>query len=166
VESGCGGDRSLIVVKTMAAFGDGGVEVIYGVEVFVDEGLVDQGPEVLGGLQFGAVSGLIEVLMASGMPRPIPVGSTCGLAARRTGRGDQATGSRSRTSIGQPCSVSARAGGNQDGRIGGGELRDPPHYGRTFGLSHLASLAHTKRDRPFSSPVSCRANRRIGQVRQ
>jgi len=30
--------------------------------------------------------------MASGMPRPIPVGSTCGLAARRTGRGDQATG--------------------------------------------------------------------------
>jgi len=43
----------LIVVKTMAAFGDGGVEVIYGVEVFVDEGLVDQGPEVLAGCSSG-----------------------------------------------------------------------------------------------------------------
>ena len=44
-----------ILVEGDAAFGDGGVELGEGLEVLVDDRLVDQGPEGFGGLQFGRV---------------------------------------------------------------------------------------------------------------
>ena len=55
MESGRSLDEVSILVEGDAAFGDGGVELGEGLEVLVDDRLVDEGPEGFGGLQFGSV---------------------------------------------------------------------------------------------------------------
>src|SRR6516165_6385587 len=48
------------VEEDAASLGNSGIKVIDGFEVLVDERFVDEGPEALGGLQFGAVRRLID----------------------------------------------------------------------------------------------------------
>jgi hypothetical protein len=60
MEVGVAFDDVLIVEEVTASCSDNGIEVIDRFEVLVGERFVDQGPEVLGGLEFGAVSGLID----------------------------------------------------------------------------------------------------------
>lgn len=50
MEVGVLGNAVLILVEVAASLADDSVEIIDGVEVFVDERLIDEGPQVLGGL--------------------------------------------------------------------------------------------------------------------
>jgi hypothetical protein len=43
-----------------ASIADGGIEIVDGIEVFVGQRLVDERPQMFGGLQFGAVGRLID----------------------------------------------------------------------------------------------------------
>ena len=69
MESGWSLHQVSILVEGDAAFGDGGVELGEGLEVLVDDRLVDQGPEGFGGLQFGRVSPAPD-LIRGGASRP------------------------------------------------------------------------------------------------
>lgn len=53
-------DECAVLMQIAAALGDGSVEIVERSEVFVGERLVDERPQVLGGLQFGRAGGLIE----------------------------------------------------------------------------------------------------------
>ena len=55
MESGLASDEVAIVAEGDAALGDDGIEVGEGVEVLVDDGFVDVGPEGFGRLQLGGV---------------------------------------------------------------------------------------------------------------
>ena len=55
MEFGGFGDGVLVIVQRAASLGDGGVEIVDGLEMFVDQRLIDEGPQVLGRLQFGRV---------------------------------------------------------------------------------------------------------------
>ena len=57
MESGWSLDEFSILVEGDASFGDGGIEVGEGLEVLVDDRLVDEGPEGFGELQFESVGG-------------------------------------------------------------------------------------------------------------
>ncbi len=57
MESGWSLHHVSILVEGDASFGDGGIEVGEGLEVLVDDRLVDEGPEGFGELQFGSVGG-------------------------------------------------------------------------------------------------------------
>jgi hypothetical protein len=55
MEAGLAADEVAVVAKGDAAVGDDGIEFAEGFEVPVDDGLVDVGPEGLGGLQLGRI---------------------------------------------------------------------------------------------------------------
>jgi hypothetical protein len=56
---GCAGFE-LITIENATALGDGSLEIGEGLEGAVREQLIQDGPEVLGGLQFGRVSGQVD----------------------------------------------------------------------------------------------------------
>lgn len=60
MEFGGGCDSVLIVMQIAASLGNGGIEIVDGVEVFVDKRLIYEGPKVLGRLEFWAVGGLVN----------------------------------------------------------------------------------------------------------
>jgi hypothetical protein len=60
MEVGVLGNDVLVLVKIAASLADGNVEIIDGVEVFVDERLIDERPKVLGGLYLGAIGRLVD----------------------------------------------------------------------------------------------------------
>lgn len=77
MEIGGVGDRRLVVVKGAASLCEGGVQVIDCLEVFVDERLVDQRPQVLGGLQLGTIGRLVDqadTVWNGQVFRPVPAG--------------------------------------------------------------------------------------------
>jgi hypothetical protein len=53
-----GADHVLLLSECNAVLADGLIESLDGLEVAVDQRLVDELPKVLGGLQLGAVGGL------------------------------------------------------------------------------------------------------------
>jgi len=55
VESGWPLHEFSILVEGDASFGGGGIEIGEGLEVLVDDRLVEEGPEGFGGLQLGSV---------------------------------------------------------------------------------------------------------------
>ncbi len=55
MESGWSLHQVSILVEGDASFGDDGIKFGEGLEVLVDDGLIDEGPEGFGGLQFGSV---------------------------------------------------------------------------------------------------------------
>jgi len=60
MEFGGFGDGFLVFVQRAASLGDGGVEIVDGLEMFVDQRLIDEGPQVLGRLELGTVGRLID----------------------------------------------------------------------------------------------------------
>jgi len=60
MEFGGACDGILVSMQIAASRCDDGIEIVDCVEVFVDDRLVDERPEVFGGLQFGAVGGLVD----------------------------------------------------------------------------------------------------------
>jgi hypothetical protein len=69
VETGWSLHQVSILVEGDASFGDGGIEVGEGLEVLVDDRLVDEGPEGSGGLQFGRIEPAPD-LIRGGAGRP------------------------------------------------------------------------------------------------
>ena len=53
-------DGAVILLERAAPRSNGAIEVIDGFEVFVDERLIDERPEALGGLEFRAAWRLID----------------------------------------------------------------------------------------------------------
>lgn len=53
-------DGLLVLMQMAASCGNDRIELVDGLEVSVGERLIDEGPKVLGGLQFGAIGGLID----------------------------------------------------------------------------------------------------------
>jgi hypothetical protein len=51
MEFGGFGDGVLVIVQRAASLRDGGVEIVDAVEMFVDERLIDEWPQVLGRLE-------------------------------------------------------------------------------------------------------------------
>lgn len=60
MEVGQVGDDVAIVNETAASLGDGGIEIIDGLEVSVGERFVDERPEMLGRLQFRGMGWLVD----------------------------------------------------------------------------------------------------------
>jgi len=58
MEIGVACDGALVAMEMAASRGNRSIEIIEGSEVFVDERLIDEGPKVLGGLEFRAVGRL------------------------------------------------------------------------------------------------------------
>ena len=100
MESGLASDEVAIVAEGDAALGDDGIEVGEGVEVLVDDGFVDVGPEGFGGLQLGRVGRQEDEADAFGDGERLgvpagavededddPVASGSGCRIRRTSRG-------------------------------------------------------------------------------
>ena len=66
MEERAGADHFLLAGERDAALTDGLVEVFDGLEIAIDQGLVDEGPQMLGRLQLGAVGGLEDEANAVG----------------------------------------------------------------------------------------------------
>jgi len=60
MEIGVACDGLLILVEMAASLGDDGIEIVDGVEVGVGERLIDERPQVLGGLEFRAMGRLVD----------------------------------------------------------------------------------------------------------
>jgi hypothetical protein len=70
-------DHLLLVGEGDAALAYGIVEILYGLEVAIDEWLIDEGPQVLGGLQLGTVGGLedeADAVRNDEVLGPVPAG--------------------------------------------------------------------------------------------
>lgn len=77
MEFGGFGDGVLVIVQRAASLRDGSVEIADAVEMFVDERLIDERPQVLGRLELGAVGRLIDESDAVGhweVFRAVPAG--------------------------------------------------------------------------------------------
>ncbi len=77
MEIGVACDGLLVLVEMAASLGDDGIEIVDGVEVGVGERLIDQRPEVLGGLEFRAIGRLVDEPDAVGngeVLRTVPAG--------------------------------------------------------------------------------------------
>jgi hypothetical protein len=48
-------DGVLVAPQMAATLGDGSIEILNGIEVFVDQRLIDKRPKMFGGLKLGAV---------------------------------------------------------------------------------------------------------------
>lgn len=66
MEPGLASDEVAVVGKGDAPVGDHGVDLGNGLEVLVDDGLVDMDPEGFGGLQFGGVGRQVDEADALG----------------------------------------------------------------------------------------------------
>jgi len=94
VEVGFGFDG--VAIEPATAFGNGGIEIGEGLEVSVDERLVDEGPEAFGGLKLGTVRRQIDELDAVGngeSDQAVPAGivehqDDGAIAARAGGSGE------------------------------------------------------------------------------
>jgi len=77
VEQGAGADPVALVGEGKATFGHGAIEIVDGGEVAVDQGLVEESPEMFGRLQLGTMGRLEDEPDALGdgqVLRPVPTG--------------------------------------------------------------------------------------------
>lgn len=66
MEIGEGGDDFAIVNEVAAALGDGGIEIVDGLEASVCKRFIDERPEMLGRLQFRGIGRLVDQCDAVG----------------------------------------------------------------------------------------------------
>ena len=117
-----------IVVELATALCEGEIEIGEGFEVAVDEGLIEQRPEALGGLELGAVGRQVDELDAVGdgqanqaVPAGIVEHEDDGALAARTGGsgegGEQGLEEGFGDAVGEIPDDLARAGSDEGGHI-------------------------------------------------